>query len=184
MPARPTALKELFAKQMTWPRLCIKGLAQGILCYNFYHYGSTHATEWECWATSKKQPMSYNDPDIPSENMSEAFTTVINYGFYLTLVGCLVTFVEMITKMQKEMSFTVPIGILDTLLSALAFAWLIYASFVRLSRDGKICAGATMNVNETTEPYAYEQGVFLQVILVLGYIVPPTLFVATNCGCL
>ena len=179
MPARPTALKELFAKQMTWPRLVIKGIACGVLCYNFYHYGTTHKNDWDCYATDKKQPNG-----TEGENMTEAFTNVINYGFYLCIVGCLVTVIEMITKMQKEMSLTVPIGIIDTLLSALAFAWLIYASFVRLSRDGKICAGATMNVNEPTEPYAYEQGVFLQVILVLGYIVPPTLFVATNCGCL
>ncbi len=179
MPEQKSALNELFAKQMTWPRLCIKGIAQAVLCYNFYSYGTEHRPEWDCFATNKKQPNG-----IEGENMTEAFTTVINYGFYLTLVGCLVTFVEMITKLQKEMSFTVPIGILDTLLSLLGFAWLIYASVVRLSRDGKICAGATMNVNETTEPYAYEQGVFLQVILVLGYIVPPTLFVATNCGCL
>ena len=174
-----TKLNDLYAKQMTWPRLIMKGLVQGILCYNFYHYSTAHKTDWDCYATDKKQPN-----DSVGENMTEAFTKVISYAFYLSLVGCLVTLVEMMTKIAKKKEFTVPIGVLDTIVGLLAAAWLIWATVVRLSRDGKICAGATMNVNAETFPYAYNQGVLLQVILVLGYIVPPTLFVATNCGCL
>jgi uncharacterized membrane protein HdeD (DUF308 family) len=164
---------------MTWPRLVLKGLVQGMLCWNAYHYATVHRPDWDCYATDKKQPNG-----TEGENMTEAFTQVIMYGFYLSLVGVLITLVEMLTKLQKEKGLTVPIGICDTIVGILAIAWLIWATMVRLSKDGKICAGATMNVNESTEPYAYEQGVFLQVVLVLGYIVPPTLFVATNCGCL
>ena len=65
-----------------------------------------------------------------------------------------------------------------------ALAWLVWASIARLSRDGKVCAGATNNVSFEAYPYAYEQGSFLSVILVLMYVIPPTLLVATNCGCL
>ena len=76
------------------------------------------------------------------------------------------------------------INVCDTLVSIAALFWLIWAYFVRLSRDGKICAGATTNVTETTKPYAYDQGQFLVVMIVLMTILPVTLLVATNCGCL
>ena len=38
------------------------------------------------------------------------------------------------------------IGICDAIIGILAAVWLVWASIVRLGRDGKICAGATTNV--------------------------------------
>ena len=90
----------------------------------------------------------------------------------------------MINKSAKNKQLNILVGLLDSLLGLAAFAWLIWASVVRLSREGKVCAGATMNVSESAMPYAYPQGAFLQVMLVIMYIIPVTLFVATNCGCL
>ena len=116
--------------------------------------------------------------------MSEQFGLVIYAGFILSLIGCCITFCEMINKKVQNSSLTMLTGVLDTTLGFCAFVWVVWASFVRLGRNGKVCAGATMNVNEVAEPYAYDQGSFLQVILVLMYTIPPTLFVATNCGCL
>ena len=107
-------------------------------------------------------------------------------GFYITLIALLVSIVEIINKpksMQKK-PLIVLVGVLDSIIGIIAFGWLIWATVVRLSRDGKICAGATTNVTEQGYPYAYDQGVFLQVMLVLMYVIPPTLWVATNCGCL
>ena len=104
--------------------------------------------------------------------------------FYGSLIGALVSFLEICNKKAKNKQLTVFIGIADTIIGLAAFAWLIWASFVRLGRDGKICAGATMNVTEETQPYAYEQGMNLIVILMLSYSVPPVLLIATNCGCL
>ena len=67
----------------------------------------------------------------------------------------------MINKSAQNKQLNVLVGICDSLLGAVAFAWLIWASFVRLERGGKVCAGATMNVSESTKPYAYPQGAFL-----------------------
>ena len=76
------------------------------------------------------------------------------------------------------------IGILDTLIGLAAFGWLVWVMLTRLDRNGKICAGATTNVVEETYPYAYAQGQLLVTVIVIMCIVPPALFVATNCGCL
>ena len=76
------------------------------------------------------------------------------------------------------------INILDTIVILAAFAWLVWCYSVRLSQDGKICAGATTNVTGPTRPYAYEQGSMLVTLMVIMTIMPVTLFIATNCGCL
>ena len=180
----PSAVDELFGgKQMTWPRLVVKGLIEAVLCYNFSHYiGPKHRPEWECWATDKKQPSGNGDND--GENVSAMFDNIITAAFYLALVGCIITVIEMINKKVNNKQLLILTSVCDTILGLCAFAWLIWASIVRLSRDGKICSGATTNVSEMTYPYAYDQGALLQVMLVLMYTIPPILFVATNCGCL
>ena len=178
-------VNELFGKEMTWPRLIVKTGVTGLLTYNFYHYGTVHDTAqqdepWECFATDFRQP----NADGEGENMSAAFEKVIMTGFYVTLAAFIVSVVEIINKFAKNKSLNMLIGILDTLVSLAALGWLIWCYVVRLSRDGKICAGATTNVSAATKPYAYEQGQFLVVMLVLMTILPVTLAVATNCGCL
>ena len=179
------AVDELFGKQMTWPRLILKSGVCALLTYNFYHYATTHATTnqdpaWECFATDFRQP----NADGEGENMSAAFESLIMFGFYVALCATIISAIEIINKFAKNKGLTVLIGILDTLVSLAALGWLIWCYMVRLSRDGKICAGATTNVTGPTKPFAYEQGQFLVVMMVLMTIMPVTLFIATNCGCL
>ena len=76
------------------------------------------------------------------------------------------------------------VNIFDSLVVMAVAAWLAWATTVRLSRHGRLCAGGTNNVSEEVHPYAISQGSFLIVIIVLMYTIPPTLFIATNCGCL
>ena len=116
--------------------------------------------------------------------MTDKFTTVIYTGFIISLVSACLSFLEVLNKKMNNKQIIVLTGLGDTLIGLAALAWLIWATVVRLSRDGAICAGATTNVNSEMEPYAYEQGSFLAVMLVLMYVIPPTLFIATNCGCL
>ena len=87
-------LEELYKSQMTWPRLILKGAVESILCYNFYDYATTHRTAWDCYATDKKQP---NDVGL-GINITEQFTAVIYAGFILSLVGCGITFLEIVNK--------------------------------------------------------------------------------------
>ena len=176
---------ELFGKQMTWPRLILKLGVEGLLTYNFYKYATFYATteqdpSWECFATDYRQP----NADGIGENMSAAFTSVCMTGFYIALVGTLISVLELINKFAKNKSLTMLVNILDTLVILAAAAWLVWCYMVRLSRNGKICAGATTNVTGPTKPYAYEQGQMLVVMLVIMTIMPVTLLVATNCGCL
>ena len=49
-------LDELFSTSTTWPRLIMKAGIEGILCYNFYHYGGSHRPDYDCWATERRQP--------------------------------------------------------------------------------------------------------------------------------
>ena len=116
--------------------------------------------------------------------MSAAFESLIMFGFYVALCATIISAIEIINKFAKNKGLTVLIGILDTLVSLAALGWLIWCYMVRLSRDGKICAGATTNVTGPTKPFAYEQGQFLVVMMVIMTIMPVTLLVATNCGCL
>ena len=80
---------------MTWPRLVLKGLIEGLLAYNFSHYNSdAHRPEWDCFATDKKQP----NGDGIGENVSAMFDNIVTAGFYLALIGCGITILEMINK--------------------------------------------------------------------------------------
>ena len=89
---------ELFANQMSWPRLVIKGLVEGLLCYNFYHYATAERPDWDCFATDKRQPNGLGE----GENITEKFTTVIYSGFIVTLVALLISLVEMCNKSAKN----------------------------------------------------------------------------------
>ena len=171
---------ELFGKEMSWPRLVIKFGVVAIVCYNFYNYNNAKKPDWECFATDKRQP----NGDGIGENMTATFTNVIKLGFWISAISTVVNIIEMLNKKMKNKQLVMVVGILDTVIGLAAAVWLAYASWARLSIDGKICSGATTNVSEETYPYAYNQGAFLQVMLVLMYVIPPTLFVATNCGCL
>ena len=102
----------------------------------------------------------------------------------LSLIGLANCIVEMINKKVDNKNLTVLNGVIDTLVAFAAIGWVAWASVVRLGHGGRSCAGATMNVTEPVKPYAYEQGQMLVVTLVLAYTVPPTILVATNCGCL
>ena len=93
-------------------------------------------------------------------------------GFYIALVGTLISVIELINKFAKNKSLTMLVNILDTLVILAAAGWLVWCYMVRLSRDGKICAGATTNVSGGTKPYAYEQGQFLVTMLVIMTIMP------------
>ena len=173
------SVDELFGKQMTWPRLIMKFGVETILAWNFYSYATEHRPDWDCFATDKKQPNG-----AVGENMTEIFTQVIYTGFIIALVGACLSFLEIINKKVGNKQLTTLAGIGDTLVGLAAFGWLMWATYERLRKNGAICSGATTNVNSEMEPYAYEQGAFLACILVLMYVVPPTLFIATNCGCL
>ena len=83
------------------------------------------------------------------------------YGFYLSVIALVISVLELINKFIKIEPLTYVINILDTLVILAAFAWLVWCYSVRLSQDGKICAGATTNVTGPTKPYAYEQGSML-----------------------
>ena len=172
--------EELFGKAMSWPRLILKTAVEGILCYNFYSHATMEKTTWSCYANEFRQPNGIG----PGNNVTETFTNNIYAGFVMTAIAFCVSLVEMINKKVGNKQLTVLVGILDTLLGLSAAAWLIWATVIRLERSGKICSGATTNVSEEVYPYAYAQGAFLQVMLVLCYTLPPILFVATNCGCL
>ena len=152
-------VEELFGKSMSWPRLVIKTGVEALLCYNAYHYATAEKADWDCWASGKRQPSPIETPG--ARNVTEQFTNIIMAGFYLTLVGTIVSLVEMINKKAQNKGLTVIIGICDAIIGILAAAWLVWASLVRLGRDGKICAGATTNVEVQVEPYAYAQGSFL-----------------------
>ena len=78
--------------------------------------------------------------------MTDEFTSVITVLFYICLVGALVSLVEIFNKKSNNKQLTTLIGVADTILGLAGFAWLVWASFVRLGREGKICAGATTNV--------------------------------------
>ena len=151
------SVDELFAKQMSWPRLILKTAIEGTLCYYFYIHAHAERTSWNCYATGRRQP----NGDGRGENVTEAFTNVILAGFLITAIGLFVSVVEMINKKVQNKQLRVLVGLFDTLVGLAGFAWLIWASWVRLNREGKICAGATTNVSEETFPYAYNQGVFL-----------------------
>ena len=165
---------------MSWPRLILKLGAECILCYNFYNYNNGKRPEWDCYATAKRQP----NGDGIGTNVTEQFSSVISTGFYITLIAALCSCLEVVNKKMQKKEVTQITGIVDTILGLAGLGWVIWTSLVRLGRDGKICAGGTTNVSEETYPYAYDQGSFLIVMLVLCYIVPVTLLVATNCGCL
>ena len=92
-------MDELFGKQMTWPRLCLKAGTVALLTYNFYDYATTHSTTrqpdpWECFATDYRQPNS----DGIGENMSAAFDKLIWCGFYVCLAALIISTVEIINK--------------------------------------------------------------------------------------
>ena len=178
-------IKELFGKQMTMPRLVLKLGVEALLAWNFWKYSTEYATTsqdppWECYATDFRQP----NPDGNGDNMSEAFTQLCWFGFYLSVAATAISIVELVNKFMKIGTLTYLINILDSLIVIAAAAWLAWCYYVRLSRNGKICAGATTNVTAPTKPYAYEQGSMLVNMIVLGTIMPVTLLVATNCGCL
>ena len=181
MSSSTPSLEQLFPKSMSWPRLIVKLGIESILAYNFYNYNSDDKKpDWECWATDKRQPNGIG----VGENMTEQFSSVITVGFYLSLIAACCSCVEVINKKVNNKQLTQITGLIDTIVAACALAWVIWASMIRLGRNGKICSGGTTNVSEPTYPYAYDQGSFLIVMLVLSYVVPPTLLVATNCGCL
>ena len=172
-------LEELYKSKMTWPRLILKGIAEATLAWNCYKYNMKR-DDWDCFANDQKQP---NDLGI-GRNMTEKFTLVTWACFWICAIGLINCAMEIVNKKVDNKGLTVLNGVIDSLLAACYVAWVVWASVVRLSIDGKTCAGATMNVIEETQPYAYEQGVNLIVILMLSYSVPPVLLVATNCGCL
>uniref|UniRef100_A0A7S3I616 MARVEL domain-containing protein n=1 Tax=Favella ehrenbergii TaxID=182087 RepID=A0A7S3I616_9SPIT len=182
------SIEELYKSKMTWPRLVIKFLVEALLAYNCYHYNTAHLKGYDCWANEMKQPRAdqsmFGEDEGSPVNMTAKFTQVIFFGMILALIGLINCIVEMANKFVDNSGLRVLNGVIDTTVGFAAIAWVTWASIVRLSHNGKICAGATMNVTEATEPYAYEQGVFLQVVLMLSYTVPPVLLVATNCGCL
>ena len=93
--------------------------------------------------------------------MTEKFTTVIWACFILVLIGLINCLIEMINKFVKNQSLTILTGVIDSLIAVAFICWVVWASIERLDRNGKICAGATMNVTEEARPYAYKQGVFL-----------------------
>ena len=174
------SIEELYKSGMTWPRLVIKFGVEALIVYNAFKYNTRYKPEWDCFATEAKQP---NDFGV-GENVTEEFTSVIWGCFILAIIGLINCVVEMVNKFTKKPQLTVANGVVDSLVGAAAIAWVIWASIARLDRNGKVCSGATMNVTEQARPYAYEQSVFLQVILMLSYTIPPVLLVATNCGCL
>ena len=175
-------MDELFGKQMGWPRLVLKFGVEALLTYNFFHYATTEKADWDCFATDRRQP---SPVDIDgAENMTAQFTSVIYTGFVVALIASCISFIEIINKKVGSKQLTVLMGILEMLVALVCVGWLVWAFTVRLSRNGKICAGATTNVTGPTKPYAYEQGQFLVVMLVIMTIMPVTLLVATNCGCL
>ena len=178
---KKSILHQLYEKKMTWPRLILKGGVEAILCWNAYHYATFHKTQdWACYATHSKQPNDFGVGD----NVTERFTMVIWCSFLLCAFGLLNCFVEMVNKFVSNKNLVVLTGVLDSIAVVAAIAWIVWASIVRLDRNGKICAGATMNVTMGSRPYAYEQGVYLVVVLMLCYTVPPVLLIATSCGCL
>ena len=78
--------------------------------------------------------------------MTDEFTSVISVCFYVCLVGAIISLVEMANKKINNKQLTTLIGVGDTIIGLAAAAWLVWASIVRLGREGKICAGATTNV--------------------------------------
>ena len=112
---------------MTWPRLILKGGAEALLAWNAYHYTTTHSTDWECFATDKKQPN-----DSSGENMSAQFTQVITVGFLIALAGLINCGVEMGNKFLKSDLLRVINGVIDSLLAIVTFVWVVWASYVRL----------------------------------------------------
>ena len=178
-------VKELFGKQMTMPRLILKLGVEALLVWNFWKYATEYATTsqdppWECFSTGYRQPNPVGD----GENMSAAFTQLCWFGFYLAVIALVVGVVELVNKFAKIEPLTYVVNIADSVIVLAAAAWLVWCYTVRLSQDGKICAGATTNVTGPTKPYAYEQGSMLVTLMVIMTIVPVALFVATNCGCL
>ena len=136
--------------------------------------------DWDCYATDKRNP----NGDGIGENVTAQFTAIIYTGFFITLIASFVSIVELINKKMSNKQITKLVNIFDSLVVMAVAAWLAWATTVRLSRHGRLCAGGTNNVSEEVHPYAISQGSFLIVIIVLMYTIPPTLFIATNCGCL
>ena len=99
-------------------------------------------------------------------------------------MATIVSIVEIINKKMKNKQITKLVNMFDSLLILAAAAWLAWTTIVRLGRHGRLCAGGTNNVSEEVHPYAINQGSFLIVMIVLMYTIPPSLFIATNCGCL
>ena len=90
----PATVDELFGKQMNWPRLVIKFLIEGLLCYNFYNYATTHRTDWDCCSTERRQPNGMGIGD----NVTATFTSVIYTGFILCAIGTAASAIEIINK--------------------------------------------------------------------------------------
>ena len=89
-----STVDKLFSKQMTWPRLVVKSFVEGIIAYNCYDYNSAHKPAWDCYASGFKQPNGTGD----GENVSDQFTSVIQMGMILALIGVCTSVVEMINK--------------------------------------------------------------------------------------
>ena len=171
-------MDELF-KPLDWPRLIIKAVTFSIICYYSFDYMTHRRAEWDCYATDKKLPNSQ-----AGENMTEKFTQVIFVLFCISLAQCALIALEMINKHARKKAITHFTGMVGILISLCFAAWLVWAIYERMRRNGKICAGATMNVLSEMKPFAYQQGAFLIVIILLMLIVPLALTIATNCGCL
>ena len=130
---------------MSWPRLILKLGAEALLCWNAYNYSHDKVPDWECWASKKRQPHGHKYYD-EARNMTDEFTNVISVCFYICLAGVIISLVEMVNKKMNNKMLTTVIGVGDTIVGLGAVAWLVWASFIRLGREGKICAGATTNV--------------------------------------
>ena len=170
---------DMYKNKMTWPRLILKALVEIVIAYHCYKYNGRRDS-WDCFSNGQRQPNADNN----GVNMTEKFTLLTWVCFFLCVVGLINCAIEIANKFVDNRQLTVLTGVIDTLLATFVVFWVVWASVVRLSKDGRICAGATMNVSEETQPYAYEQGMNLIVILMLSYSVPPVLLIATNCGCL
>ena len=141
----------LYKSKMTWPRLIMKCGVEILLAYNCYKYNMKR-DDWDCWANGAKQPNAHEN----GRNMTEQFTMITWACFLICAVGLVNCLIEIANKFVDNKQLTVLSGVIDTLLATLYIGWGIWASVVRLSKDGKTCAGATMNVTEETYPYAYE----------------------------
>ena len=135
--------------------------------------------EWDCYATNMKLPN--NNTGI---NVTERFSWAFYVGWILGLMALCTCIANVVCKFFYIKILHRIAAFIELFAGLLYLFWLCIAGWIRMEREGRVCAGATNMVSKDEFPYAYTQGEGLYLAFFFGTLIPVSLCVLCNCGCL